>query len=100
MTVQPTHNLSLAELDRRSFFHPYTALADHLESGPRVIVEGEGVWVKDLDGQRYLDAFAGLWCVNIGYGRTEVADAIHEQAKKLAYYHSFASMGTEPPIGT
>ncbi len=96
--IQPTHNLSLAELDKRSFFHPFTALADHLETGPRVITEGEGVWVKDEHGQRYLDAVAGLWCVNIGYGRREVAEAIYEQAKKLAYFHSFSSMGTEPSI--
>ncbi|MEZ5932981.1 MAG: aminotransferase [Alphaproteobacteria bacterium] len=96
--VQPTHNLSLEELDRESMFHPYTALADHLEKGVRVISEGSGVWVKDPEGKRFLDAVAGLWCVNIGYGRTEVADAIHEQAKKLAYFHSFSSMGTEPTI--
>ena len=96
--VEPTHNLSLEELDRQSVFHPYTALADHLEKGVRVISEGQGVWVKDPDGKRYLDAVAGLWCVNIGYGRTEVADAIYEQAKKLAYFHSFSSMGTEPSI--
>ena len=96
--VQPSHNVSLEELDRQSVFHPYTALADHLEKGVRVITEGQGVWVKDPDGKRYLDAVAGLWCVNIGYGRTEVADAIYEQAKKLAYFHSFSSMGTEPSI--
>ena len=96
--VEPTHNLSLEELDRQSVFHPYTGLADHLEKGVRVVSEGQGVWVKDPDGKRYLDAVAGLWCVNIGYGRTEVADAIHEQAKKLAYFHSFSSMGTEPSI--
>lgn len=96
--VQPSHNLSLEELDRQSVFHPYTALADHLEKGVRVISEGSGVWVKDPDGKSYLDAVAGLWCVNIGYGRTDVADAIYEQAKKLAYFHSFSSMGTEPSI--
>ncbi len=96
--VEPTHNLSLEELDRQSVFHPYTALADHLDKGVRVISEGRGVWVSDPDGKDYLDAVAGLWCVNIGYGRTEVADAIHEQAKKLAYFHSFSSMGTEPSI--
>ena len=79
--VQPSHNLPLAELDRQSFLHPFTPLADHMENGVRVITEGQGVWLKDLDGQRYLDAAAGLWCVNIGYGRTEVADAIYEQAK-------------------
>ncbi|MGI9511045.1 MAG: aminotransferase [Geminicoccaceae bacterium] len=96
--VEPSHNLSLEELDRQSVFHPYTALADHLDKGVRVISEGEGVWVKDAEGKSYLDAVAGLWCVNIGYGRTEVADAIYEQAKKLAYFHSFSSMGTEPSI--
>lgn len=96
--VQPSHNLSLEELDRQSVFHPYTALADHLEKGVRVVSEGSGVWVKDPEGKSYLDAVAGLWCVNIGYGRTEVADAIYEQAKKLAYFHSFSSMGTEPSI--
>jgi L-2,4-diaminobutyrate transaminase len=98
MSVQPTHNLSLAELDRRSFLHPFTALADHLESGPRVIVEGEGAWLRDLDGQRYFDAVAGLWCVDIGYGRPEVVEAIYQQATKLSYYHAFSSMATEPAI--
>jgi L-2,4-diaminobutyrate transaminase len=98
MSVQPTHNLSLAELDRRSFLHPFTPLADHLESGPRVIVEGEGAWLRDLDGKRYFDAMAGLWCVDIGYGRPEVAEAIYEQAKKLSYFHAFSSMATEPSI--
>ena len=96
--VQSTHNLSLEELDRESFFHPYTALADHQEKGVRVISEGDGVWVRDPDGKRYLDAVAGLWCVNIGYGRTDVADAIYEQAKKLPYFHTFSSMGNEPSI--
>jgi L-2,4-diaminobutyrate transaminase len=98
MSVQPTHNLSLAELDRRSFLHPFTPVADHLESGPRVITEGEGAWLRDLDGQRYFDAVAGLWCVDIGYGRPEVAEAIYEQAKKLSYFHAFSSMATEPSI--
>jgi L-2,4-diaminobutyrate transaminase len=96
--VDPTHNVPLVELDRQSFFHPYTALHDHLEQGVRVITEGKGVWLKDLDGVDYIDAAAGLWCVNIGYGRDEVADAIHKQAKKLAFFHSFSSMGTEPSI--
>ena len=98
MSVQPTHNLSLAELDQRSFLHPFTSLADHLESGPRVIVEGEGAWLRDLDGQRYFDAMAGLWCVDIGYGRPEVVEAIYQQARKLSYYHAFSSTATEPSI--
>jgi L-2,4-diaminobutyrate transaminase len=80
MAVQSTHNLSLKELDRRSFLHPFTAIAEHFETGPRVMTRGKGVWVEDIDGKTYLDSAAGLWCVNIGYGQTRVADAIYEQS--------------------
>jgi L-2,4-diaminobutyrate transaminase len=89
----------LAELDRRYFFHPFTALADHEKSGPpMVIVKGEGVWLEDEAGGRYIDSMAGLWCVNAGYGRKEIADAIHEQSLKLPYYHSFSSSAVDTPI--
>ncbi|MBA3520502.1 MAG: aminotransferase class III-fold pyridoxal phosphate-dependent enzyme, partial [Rhizobiales bacterium] len=88
----------LAELDRRYLFHPFTALADHERNGPMVITEGEGVWLKDDKGDSYIDSMAGLWCVNVGYGRREIADAIHAQVLKLPYYHSFTSMASEPPI--
>jgi L-2,4-diaminobutyrate transaminase len=98
MSVQPAHNLSLEEMDIQSFLHPYTALADHAKAGPRIISSAKGVKVTDIRGKEYIDALAGLWCVNIGWGRDEVADAIHAQAKKLAYYHSFASMANEPAI--
>jgi L-2,4-diaminobutyrate transaminase len=98
MALDPTHNQSLVELDRQAFLHPYTALGDHHRDGVRVVAEGEGCWIRDLDGARYLDATAGLWCVNVGHGRAEIADAIQAQAKKLAFYHSFSSMGNEPSI--
>ncbi|MDQ3561198.1 MAG: aminotransferase [Pseudomonadota bacterium] len=88
----------LAELDRRYLFHPFTALADHERNGPMVITEGKGVWLKDDKGDSYIDSMAGLWCVNVGYGRREIADAIHAQVLKLPYYHSFTSMASEPPI--
>ncbi|MEJ8571418.1 aminotransferase [Microbaculum marinum] len=96
MSVQPTHNLSVEELDKQSVFHPFTALAQHMETGPRIMVSGEGVTLKDRQGREYIDALAGLWCVNIGYGRTEIAEAVDRQIRQLPYYHSFASMGTEP----
>ncbi|TCT09893.1 L-2,4-diaminobutyrate transaminase [Tepidamorphus gemmatus] len=96
MTLHPTHNLSVEELDRQSVFHPFTALAQHNESGPRIMVSGSGVRLKDRAGREYIDALAGLWCVNIGYGRTEIAEAVDRQLRELPYYHSFASMGTEP----
>ena len=62
-----------------------------------MIVAGEGSTLVDDHGREYLDAMAGLWCVNVGYGRTEIAEALREQALRLPYYHSFSSMGTVPP---
>ena len=101
----PTHSAkptsqqpSVGELDRQNVMHPFTVLGDHERVGPRrVIVRGEGARVFDEDGRSYIDAMAGLWCTNVGYGRTEIADAMHEQAARLHYYHCFSSMATEPP---
>lgn len=90
----------LATWDRDNFFHPSTHLSQHArgESATRVITGASGVHIEDRDGNRMLDAFAGLYCVNAGYGRTEVADAIAEQAHQLAYYHSYVGHGTETSI--
>lgn len=90
----------LAQWDRDSFFHSSTHLAQHArgETPTRVISTASGVHIEDRDGVRFLDAFAGLYCVNAGYGRTEVADAIAKQAHELAYYHSYVGHGTEASI--
>ncbi len=98
MTAQPASTPSLEELDKERVLHPATSIADHLKSGPRIMAEGSGVTLTDTGGRRYLDAVAGLWCVNIGYGRPEVADAMAAQARRLAYYHTFSSMSNEPQI--
>jgi L-2,4-diaminobutyrate transaminase len=74
------------------------SIADHLRSGPRIMAEGSGLTLVDTEGRRYLDAVAGLWCVAIGYGRTEVAEAIAAQSRRLAFYHTFSSMSNEPQI--
>ena len=90
--------LSLAELDRASVLHPFTQLKDFASGklgDPTFMTGGRGVRIQDATGRRYLDAFAGLYCVNIGYGRAEVADAISRQAHELAYYHCYAGHGTE-----
>ena len=88
----------LADLDRRYCFHPFTALAAHEKEGPPVVmVGGEGVWLVDANGRRYLDGLAGLWCVNVGYGRKELAEAMRDQAETLAYSHAFSSMGSDKP---
>ena len=90
----------LAAWDRDHFFHPSTHMGAHArgETPTRVIAGGDGVWITDTAGRKSLDAFAGLYCVNVGYGRTEIADAIAEQARELAYYHAYVGHGTEASI--
>ena len=86
--------------DRDHFFHPSTHMGMHArgETPRRVITGGEGVYITDSNGKRSLDAFAGLYCVNVGYGRTEIAEAIAKQAHELAYYHAYVGHGTEASI--
>ena len=93
-------NDQLDQWDRESFFHPSTHLAQHArgESPTRIVTGGEGVFIEDRDGNRLLDAFAGLYCVNVGYGRKEIAEAIAAQAHELAYYHAYVGHGTEASI--
>jgi L-2,4-diaminobutyrate transaminase len=88
---------AIEELDRRFVFHPFTQLDEHAVSDAPVIVEGEGATLRDTQGRTYLDAMAGLWCVNVGYGRRELAEALHDEALKLGYYHAFSSMATDTP---
>jgi L-2,4-diaminobutyrate transaminase len=93
-------NDQLAQWDREAFFHPSTHLAQHArgETASRIITGGKGVFIEDRDGRQLLDAFAGLYCVNVGYGRPEIAEAIAAQARELAYYHAYVGHGTEASI--
>ncbi len=93
-------NDHLDDWDRRHFFHPSTHMASHArgESPNRIVTGGQGVYITDRDGNCSLDAFAGLYCVNVGYGRSEIGDAIAEQARRLAYYHAYVGHGSEPAI--
>ncbi|HET7411216.1 MAG TPA: aspartate aminotransferase family protein [Pararhizobium sp.] len=93
-------NDQLAEWDRENFFHPSTNLGQFArgEATNRIITGGEGVYIEDRDGKRLMDAFAGLYCVNVGYGRKEIADAIAKQAHELSYYHAYVGHGTEASI--
>jgi L-2,4-diaminobutyrate transaminase len=86
---------SLQDLDRRYSIHPFTAIRDHEVNGPLMMVEGRGCRLTDSAGKSYLDAMAGLWCVNIGYGNEEMAADLQAQTKRLAYYHSFSSMSND-----
>ncbi|MEO0382605.1 MAG: aspartate aminotransferase family protein [Pseudomonadota bacterium] len=100
MTLETLPNDVLDRWDRDTFMHPSTHLAQHArgQSLSRIMAGGEGVYIQDRDGNRLLDAFAGLYCVNVGYGRQEIAEAIAEQARELAYYHAYVGHGTEASI--
>jgi glutamate-1-semialdehyde aminotransferase len=68
-------NYSLEDLDRETLFHPNTSIVDHLRKGPHIVTQGRGVRVRDHQGRDLIDCCAGLWCVNIGYGREEMGNA-------------------------
>jgi L-2,4-diaminobutyrate transaminase len=88
----------ISDLDRASVLHPFTNLSDFTSGklgDPTIVTGGSGVRIQDANGRSYIDGFAGLYCVNIGYGRTEVAEAIAKQAHKLAYYHTYAAHTNE-----
>ena len=81
-----------AELQRRDaahHLHPFTAADELAEKGARVVTSANGVYITDSEGQDILDAMAGLWCVNIGYGRPELAEVAAKQMRELPYYNTF-----------
>jgi len=91
-------HLDLVEKDRAAYFHPFTAIKDQQANGAVVMAHAKGSRITDTAGRGYIDGAAGLWCVNVGYGRDEIAAAIHAQSKTLPYFHSFNTIGNEPAI--
>ncbi len=77
-------------------FHPFTDFSTFKETGSLILVEAKGAYVADSTGARYLDGIGGLWCVNIGYGREEMAQALAEQARQMVYYSSFGHHTSVP----
>jgi putrescine aminotransferase len=86
------------ELDRQHYLHPFTDYKQLHARGSRVIVRAEGCYLYDSEGQRILDGMAGLWCVNVGYGRRELAEAAYRQMLELPYYNSFFQTAHPPAI--
>ncbi len=84
---------SMLEKDEKYVWH---SMKPYSPNSTIVVEKAEGSWITDVDGKRYLDAMAGLWCVNIGYGRTELAEAAYEQLKEMAYFP--LSQGHVPSI--
>jgi putrescine aminotransferase len=96
---QSTAALSnLGAIDAAHHIHPFTDMTKLNAAGTRIIQHGEGSHIYDNQGKKYLDAFAGLWCVNIGYGRKEIADAVYRQMNELPYYNAFFGTTTPPTI--
>ena len=89
---------TLQQLDAAHHLHPFNDNAALALKGTRILTRGEGAYVWDAEGNQLLDAFAGLWCVNLGYGRKELGEAASKQMTQLAYYNSFFQCTTEPTI--
>ena len=98
----PIRNYDIAELRRLDLAHHLPAQADHKViaelGGSRIITRAEGSTIYDGEGNAILDGMAGLWCVNVGYGRTELAEAAYEQMLELPYYNTFFKTATPPTV--
>ena len=89
-------NEDLRQKDRDHNIHPWTDFATFKEEGSEVMAEADGVYVYNAEGERYMDGIGGLWCVNIGYGRDEMAQAIADQVRRIPYYSTFTHLTTPP----
>jgi 4-aminobutyrate--pyruvate transaminase len=92
---------ALSESARRDIatsIHPYTNLRLHESQGPLVITEGDGVFISDENGKRYLEAMSGLWCVSLGFSQPRLAEAAYRQMLRLPFYHTFAHKANDVGI--
>ena len=88
----------LRQMDVNHLFHPIVVPKLHEQKGPRIIVEGDGLRIKDIDGKEYIDTFSGLWNVVTGYGQQAVNEAISEQLSHIHYFSPFYGFATPPAI--
>ncbi len=89
---------SLAETDIAYTLHPYTNFALHEQKGPFIITRGEGIYVWDDAGNRFIDGLAGLWCVSLGFSEPRLIEAAVRQMKEIPYTHTFAHRSSKPVI--
>jgi putrescine aminotransferase len=89
---------ALQREDSAHYLHPFTDHKALAALGSRVVVRGEGIYIWDSEGKRILDGMSGLWCVNVGYGRKELADAAYRQMMQLPFYNSFFNTANVPAI--
>ena len=100
MTVITNHmpTAELQALDAAHHMHPFSTQDDLAKQGARVITRADGVWIQDSEGNKIIDGMAGLWCVNVGYGRDRLADVAARQMKELPYYNTFFMTTHVPAI--
>ncbi|OYY51534.1 MAG: aspartate aminotransferase family protein, partial [Halothiobacillus sp. 28-55-5] len=96
--TMPLTTCEVQTLDSAHYMHPFTDHKALAAKGARVITRGEGVYIWDSEGNKIIDGMAGLWCVNIGYGRTELGDVAKAQMDQLAYYNTFFQTSHVPAI--
>lgn len=96
--MQTTSDLSnyIWEKDKRHFLHPWTLFDSFKDEGSLVMDKADGVYCTDIDGTRYIDGVGGLWCMNIGYGREEMVEAIAQQTRRMAYANPFTDVSNAP----
>ncbi|WP_347468329.1 aspartate aminotransferase family protein [Burkholderia stagnalis] len=96
-TTQARTTAEYRALDAAHHIHPFSDMGALNRAGSRVIVKSDGVYLWDSDGNKIIDGMAGLWCVNVGYGRQELADAAYRQLQELPFYNTFFKT-THPPV--
>lgn len=92
------HIAALDALDRAHLIHPVAPWRVHEQRGPNILTQAQGIWLTDGHGHRLLDAFAGLWCVNVGYGQESVVQAAAKQMRQLPYATGYFHFSSEPAI--
>jgi len=92
-------NKTIWEQDKDHYIHPWTDFSTFQNEGSMIMSKSKGIYVYDSEGKQYIDGIGGLWCVNIGYGNTEMTEAIANQVDKLPYYLNFGAH-TTPPAAT
>ena len=78
--------------------HPFTNLSAHAENGPHIIQRGEGIYVFDHEGNKYIEGMSGLWCASLGFSEKRLVEAATRQLETLPFYHNFAHKAVEPAI--
>lgn len=89
---------AIQQLDSAHYLHPFTDFKDLNSKGARVMVRGEGIYIWDSEGKKVLDGMSGLWCVNVGYGRTSISEAVYKQMETLPFYNSFFNTTNVPAV--